>query len=181
MNSFYTNQELKKLGLKSFGNNVFISKKVSLYSVNTIQIGNNVRIDDFCILSGNITIGNNVHISAGSKLYGQGGIEFHNYSGCSANCIIYSGTDDFSGCYMVGSMAPDEFRNVITGKVEICEYAQLGANTIVMPGIIIAEGSATGALTFVNENLDPWSIYVGAPCRKIKARSKQLLKLSNTI
>ena len=63
-NSFYKKDELKKLGLKHYGNNVLISRKCSIYSPEKISIGNNVRIDDYCILSGNITIKNYVHISA---------------------------------------------------------------------------------------------------------------------
>ena len=62
MNSFYSDEELKKIRFKSLGENVLISKKASIYSPEKIIIGNNVRIDDFCILSGNIQIGNHVHI-----------------------------------------------------------------------------------------------------------------------
>lgn len=58
MSNFYNEVELKNLGLKSYGENVLISKKCSIYGAENIEIGNNVRIDDFCILSGEIKIGN---------------------------------------------------------------------------------------------------------------------------
>jgi galactoside O-acetyltransferase len=48
MNSFYSESKLKQLGFKSIGKNVLISKKASFYGINRIQIGDNVRIDDFC-------------------------------------------------------------------------------------------------------------------------------------
>ncbi len=51
MDSFYSRDELKKIGLKKYGENVFLSKKASIYNPEKIEIGNNVRIDDFCILS----------------------------------------------------------------------------------------------------------------------------------
>ena len=54
MNSFYTENELKQIGFKRIGENVLISRKASIYQPELIEIGNNVRIDDFCILSGNI-------------------------------------------------------------------------------------------------------------------------------
>ncbi|MDR2409353.1 MAG: acyltransferase, partial [Bacteroidales bacterium] len=54
MNSFFSKEELKDIGFKSVGDNVLISRKASFYSVSNISIGSNVRIDDFCILSGNI-------------------------------------------------------------------------------------------------------------------------------
>ena len=62
--SFYSPEELKEIGFKSVGENVLISRKVSIYSPQKISIGNNVRIDDFCILSGNITLGNYCRIAA---------------------------------------------------------------------------------------------------------------------
>ena len=74
MSSFYSVDELNTLGLKSFGENVLISRKCSIYSPEKISIGNNVRIDDFCILSGNISLGSHIHISAYSALYGTKGI-----------------------------------------------------------------------------------------------------------
>ena len=51
MNSFYSKEELKEIGFKKYGENVLISRKTSIYNPEKIIIGNNVRIDDFCILS----------------------------------------------------------------------------------------------------------------------------------
>ncbi|MBQ8984444.1 acyltransferase [Candidatus Saccharibacteria bacterium] len=177
MNSFYSEQELGKMGFKMVGKNALVSRNATFYSAEEISIGDNVRIDDFCVLSGKITIGNFVHISAGSKLFGKFGIDFYDYSGCSANCVIYSETDDFSGEYMVGAMAPEEKRNVVSGKVILGKYSQLGAGTIVMPGVRIAEGAVTGAMTFVNKTLNEWTINVGIPCREAKARNRKLITL----
>lgn len=176
MNSFYSEEELKELGLKSYGKNVLISRKASIYSPEVISIGNNVRIDDFCILSGKISIGSNIHISAYSALYGKYGIEIEDYAGCSARTIIYSETDDFSGNYLIGAVLDDKLTNVCGKKVVLKQFSQLGANTIVMPGVIIGEGAVTGAFTFVNKNLENWTINIGIPCRKLKNRSKDMLK-----
>jgi len=65
MTSYYSKIELSQIGFKSLGDNVLISKKTSFYGISRICIGNNVRIDDFCVLSagiGGIFIGNYVHI-----------------------------------------------------------------------------------------------------------------------
>ena len=106
MNSFYSVNELKALGLKKFGENVMISRKCSIFSPEKLIIGNNVRIDDFCILSGEITIGNYVHISAYNALYAKYGIEISDFCGISPKCTLYSATDDFSGDFMVSPMVP---------------------------------------------------------------------------
>lgn len=175
--SFYTKQELEGLGLKSFGTNVLISRKTSIYSPEKIIIGNNVRIDDFCILSGEITLGNNIHISAYSALYGAKGIEFMDNSGCSARTTIYSAMDDFSGDYLIGPMHPEELTHVTGGKVKICEYVQLGAHCLVFPNLTIGTGSIVGALSLVTKTIPEWGMYVGIPVKKIKDRSKRLLEL----
>ena len=48
---FYSREQLEKIGFKSLGENVLISDKTSIYSPENISIGNNVRIDDFSVLS----------------------------------------------------------------------------------------------------------------------------------
>ena len=68
--SFYSDEELLSMGFKSIGKGCMISRKASFYGVGRMSIGNNVRIDDFCILSGSITLANNIHISAYVFIYG---------------------------------------------------------------------------------------------------------------
>lgn len=181
MDSFYTQEELAKIGFKKIGNNVLISKKASIYQPELIEIGNNVRIDDFCILSGNIKIGNYVHISAYVALYGKFGIEIGDFCGCSARCTIYSASDDFSGNYMISPMVPDELTNVCGGKVIFEQYVQIGAGSVVMPNIKLNEGSCVGAMSFVNRNLDAWKIYAGIPCKIIKERNRKIEELRKKI
>lgn len=175
MSSFYSEDELKQIGFKSFGNNVLISKKASIYAPDKISIGNNVRIDDFCILSGNIKLGSNIHISAFCALYGAKGIELADYTGMSPRSIIFSAMDDFSGCYLIGPVHPDSLTNVTGGKVLLKRFSQLGANTIVFPNITIEEGAVTGAMTLVNKNLQEWTINTGIPINKTWPRSKEIL------
>lgn len=177
MSSFYSETELKDLGLKSYGKNALISKKCSIYAPEKVSVGDNVRIDDFCILSGNVTLGSNVHISAYSALYGANGIEFKDNSGCSARTTIYSAMDDFSGDYLIGPMHPEGTTHVTGGKVTIGKFVQLGAHCLVFPQVTIHDGSVVGALSLVTKDIPEWSIYVGIPAKKLRDRSKGLLKL----
>lgn len=172
LNSFYSENELSEIGFKKFGNNVFISRKASFYSPGEIVIGNNVRIDDFCILSGQIFLGDFIHISAYSALYGQNGIEMMNYTGLSPRCTIFSASDDFIGGYLIGPMVDQTKTNLIGGKVILQKFVQLGAGTIVLPNLTIGEGSVTGCLSFVNKNIDEWGVYIGIPAKFLKKRKK---------
>jgi galactoside O-acetyltransferase len=180
-NNFYSKQELEELGLKSFGRNVFISRKCSIYGAENMSFGSDVRIDDFCILSGKISIGNYVHIAAHTLLYASSGLKIGSFCTISANSIIYTAVDDFSGEYMISPMAPAELTNTKKGEVALENYVQLGANTIVMPGITLKEGCVTGAMSFVNKELKAWTINFGSPCRFYKNRSNKIKGMSKGI
>ena len=175
-NSFYNTDELKDLGFKSIGDNVLISRNASFYGAENMSIGHNVRIDDFCILSGRIEIGSYVHISAYCVLYGSRGIDIGNYSGLSARCTIFSAVDDFSGDYLINPMISEEYTNVSGGKVIIGDYVQLGASTMVMPNLQIADGVVSGAFVFINKSLEEWNMYIGIPAVLLKKRTKNLLE-----
>ena len=98
-NMFYSKEELSNMGFKSLGENVLISDKASIYGIKNIEIGSNVRIDDFCIISageGGIKIGNYVHIACYAHLIGSGQIIVEDHAQISGKVSIYSSSDDFS-------------------------------------------------------------------------------------
>ena len=174
MNSFYNEDELRALGFALLGGNVLISKKCSIYNPEKISIGSNVRIDDFCLLSGDITIGNYVHISAFSCLYGRFGIKIGNFCGISPRCSLFSASDDFSGEFMISPMVKDEHINLKTGVITLENYSQIGANSILMPAVTIKEGAVCAAFSFVKTSLESWSMNKGIKEKKYKDRRKNV-------
>ena len=174
--SFYTQEELLSLGFVSLGENVLLSRKTSIYGAGSISIGNNVRIDDFCILSGKIEIGSNIHISAYVALYGSGGIILEDYTGISPRSTVYSAMDDFSGDYLIGPIHSMQCTNVQKGAVIIKKYSQVGTHSVIFPNVTIGEGCVVGAMTLVNISLKEWGIYIGQPAKLIKKRKMELLK-----
>jgi len=175
--SFLSNDELKELGLKSFGKNVLISRKASVYSPQTISIGDHVRIDDFCILSGNISIGSYVHISAYNALYGKSGIEIADFVTISGRVMVYSESDDYSGEFMTNPMLPSTFTNVYGAKVTFQKHAIVYSGSIILPGVTIGEGACVGAMSLVKNDVDAWTIYAGVPAVRIKNRKQNILEL----
>lgn len=176
--SFYSEKELVGLGLKKYGIDVLISKKASIYDAGNIIIGNHVRIDDFCVLSGKVTLGDYIHIAVYSALFGGAeGIEMKDFSGLSARCILYAGSDDYSGNALTNPMLPREYRGVYEDRVIIGRHAIVGAGTTILPGVELGEGCAVGSMSLVNKSLEQWGVYAGIPCRYIKARSRKLLEL----
>jgi len=179
-NSFYTNEELLGIGFKFIGSNVLISRKASIYSPENITIGDNVRIDDFTILSasgGSIEIKNHIHIASFCNLIGKGGIVMDDYSGLSSRVSLYSATDDFSGNYLIGPTMEESCINVTTGLVVISKYATVGTSSTVFPNVTMGEGSILGSHSFANKNLVPWNVYLGCPAKRLMKRKSGLLKL----
>jgi len=180
--STYTSVELKKMGFDHVGEHVRISRKASFYGIENITLGNYVRIDDFCVLSAGVNgifIGNYIHIGCYSSIIGAGAVTLHDYCNISSRVSIYSSNDDYSGEYMTSPMLPTEFTNVSVQEVSIGKHSILGCGSVILPGVIIEEGCAIGALSLVNKSLNAWGVYAGQPVKYIKERSKALLKLED--
>lgn len=182
MNSFYTKEELRQLGFAAVGENVMISKKASIYGASNITIGHDVRIDDFCVLSGKITIGNYVHIAAYCSLFaGNSGIEIQDFCGISSRGAIYAESDDYSGNSLTNPMVPSKYRIVSGMKVVLERHSLIGTGCTVLPGVTVGEGTSVGSMSLVNKSLDSWGMYIGIPCRRLKDRNKRLLELEKKI
>ena len=171
--AYMTEEQLKEMGFNSLGSNVLLSTKASFYNASKISFGNNVRVDDFCILSAGengITVGNYVHIAAYSSLIGAEHIKLEDFSGLSSRVSIYSSSDDYSGNWMTNPMVPNEFTNVISKPVVICKHVIIGCGSVVLPGVVINEGTAIAAQSLVKKTCEPFSIYHGNPAKRIMAR-----------
>lgn len=177
MNSFYSPEELQEIGFKHLGENVLISRKTSIYSPQNISIGSNVRIDDFCILSGKIEMGNYIHISAYTGLFaGDVGVILKDFVTISSRNSVYAISDDYSGESMTNPMIPKEYRKVREAEVVLEKHVIVGSGSCILPGVYIGEGTAVGSMSLVNKSLDPWKIYGGVPCKVLKERKKELLE-----
>lgn len=178
MVSFYSEEELQAIGFRSVGKNVKLSRKVSIYTPEKISIGDNTRIDDFCILTGNLRIGNYVHIAASCLLFGgNDGIVFEDYTGLSSRSAIYAESDDYSGDFFTNPTVPNEYRHIVGGGVIIKKHGIIGSGCTILPNVIIGEGAAVGSMSLVNKSLEDWSVNAGIPCKKMKERKRGCLQL----
>ena len=181
MNSsdYYTAKEIKKLGFKKVGKNLQIKKSAKFFFCKNIVIGNNVRIEDYSIITGRgkLTIGDYVQISSHCCLLGKFGIDLGNYVTVAPGVKIFSASDDYYGNEIYTSFLKDNnFLEKNRGKVKIGDYVIIGANSVIMPNLNIEEGVAIGALSFVNKSLKKWYIYYGNKITRGKKRSKKFLK-----
>lgn len=177
MTSFLSPREIDEIGFKSYGKNLKISRHACFYGASEMVIGNNVRIDDFCILSGHIELRDFIHIAAYSVIYGgEKGVYIDDFANISSRVSIYAVNDDYSGESMTNPMIPDQYKHVQSERVSIGKHVIIGSTSVILPGVVIAEGGAFGSFSLINKDSDAWSVNAGIPFRKMKDRSKKLLE-----
>ncbi|WP_081763362.1 acyltransferase [Imhoffiella purpurea] len=176
--AFLSRQDLLAIGFKRVGEDVLVSDKASIYDPGSIVIGNHSRIDDFCVISGNVTIGSNVHIAVFCNVAGgEEGVVFEDFSGLAYGCHVFSQSDDYSGVTLTNPTVPDRYKNESKAPVRIKRHSIVGACSIILPGVTLNEGTAVGGMSMVTKSTDAWSIYFGVPAKRIKSRSRGLLDL----
>jgi len=125
-------------------------------------------------------VGSYVHIASHSVLTGGvAGIVVQDFANLSQRVNVFANSDDYSGESMTNPMVPDRFKKLVQERVVIRKHVIIGCGSVVLPGVEIGEGSAIGALSLVNHDIEKWSIYAGVPARKVKNRSRELLRLEN--
>lgn len=175
---YLSSTQVKDLGLRYVGENVLISDRCVIYDPERTSIGDNSRVDDFCVLAGEIEIGRNVHVTVFCNLAGgRSGLSIGDFSTLAYGCHVIAQSDDYSGETMTNSTVPARFKSERSERVDIGEHVILGAGTLVLEGVRLADGTAAGARTLFLESSEPWTLYVGQPARKLRPRSKNLLKL----
>lgn len=176
--AYYTQEELMNLNLKYLGKNVKISDKASIYNYKQIEIDDNSRIDDFCVLSGKIKIGKNVHITPMCLVAGgEKGIVFEDFTTLAYGVQVFTQSDDYTGQTMTNSTIPKKYKYEYMKEVILKKHSIVGAGSIVMPGTVLEEGTSVGAMSLITRSTKPWGIYVGSPAKRLKERKKDLLEL----
>jgi acetyltransferase-like isoleucine patch superfamily enzyme len=176
--AYLTQQQLEQMNFKSLGKNVKISDNAKIYNADQIEIGDNSRIDDFCVLSGRIKIGNNVFMGVHGNLAGGiNGIELANFVTMAYYINIFTQSDDYLGGTLTNSTVPRKYKNETFGSVKFGKHVIIGSNSVVMPNAHIAEGCAIGAMSLVAKPTEPWGIYQGIPAKRVKERKCDLLEL----
>lgn len=170
--------QLQAMGFKRLGKGVQISDKASLYNVDQMEIGDYSRIDDFCILSGRISIGRYCHVTPMCLVAGgTPGIWMADFSTLAYGVKVFSQSDDYSGETMTNSLIPRKYKRELFAAVHLQRQTIVGAGAIIMPGVTLAEGCSVGAMSLVVRSTEPWGIYMGVPAVRRKERSRALLQL----
>jgi len=146
----------------------------------------NIEIGDYSYIDTNvqlevyapIKIGKHVHITP--NVYIQSGAEviIGDFAGVANGTKIYASSNTYKTpdgrekdiLLSMSASAPKELQYVEYGPVIIEEYAFVGMNSVVLPGVRIGRGAIIGAGAVVTKNIPAYAIAVGMPARPIKKR-----------
>ena len=175
------------------GRNVIFGQNVVLRHPHKIRIGDNVVIDDNCLLDAKgdsnrgITIGSGVFIGRNSILSCKNGdIAVADGANIGFNCELFSASRVSVGrdtllaayCYLIGG--DHDFSNpaaavIAQGRrsagVEVGAGAWLGAGAKILDGVTVGDGAVIGAGAVVRDAVPAGSIAVGIPARVVGQRS----------
>ncbi|MRI34331.1 hypothetical protein EOPP23_15180 [Endozoicomonas sp. OPT23] len=169
-----------KSQLKHCGKNVIIGKTVRIRNPEKVWIGDNVIIDDYTYMSGEIILGDYVHIAAGCVLSASmSKITMEAFSGLSAGCKVYAGSSNYMKCGLDLPTIPKEFQfNVIQEDVYFESFALVGAASIILPGCRLPQGLAIAAALTVRkkDKLLAWHVLLDAQGKQVRRRGIDKLK-----
>lgn len=176
--AYFTAEQLKALNFKKLGKGIKISDKASIYNAELIELGDYCRIDDFCVISGKVTIGSYCHVTPMCLIAGGlPGVEISDFCTFAYGVKIFSQSDDYSGNSMVNSLIPKKYKEETFSKVIIERQVIIGAGSTIFPGVLVAEGCAIGSMSLVTKATAPWGVYKGIPAKRVRSRSKRILEL----
>lgn len=170
-------------GIEMMGDNIrkdilFCGEGVVFYPLCKIVRACNTRIDDYTRICDysfidagkSLTIGKHCMITWHAVIEGGGTTKLGDRCFLGPSSKLLTSTYEFDGLYAAEFITP-ECRDFRRGDITLEDDVYIGANCIVMPGVHIAEGIVVGANSVVTHDLtEPWSIYVGSPCRKVRDR-----------
>ena len=179
---------------KSAGKRVFVGRNVTLRHPQKIRLGNNVIIDDNCVIDAKgqdndgITIDDNVFIGRNTIIYCKNGdIRLKKGVNISANCTVFSSNkltieeDVMIGGYSYllsggeydytdkGTRFVDQSGMKTKGELVIGSNSWLGARVTVLDAASIGEHCVIGAGAVVVKSIPANSIAVGVPARVTKS------------
>jgi acetyltransferase-like isoleucine patch superfamily enzyme len=158
------------------GIDVFLNEFVSITRPELVKIGNHVAIDFGFVCTTGLVIGDYVHISPHVSVIGgkKTSLNIEDFCFISTGSRMICGSELFRGDGLIGPMIPDEYKdNQILEPITLKRFSGVCANSVVMPGVVMSEGSVLGANSFLKESTEPWTIYAGSPARPIKLRKKE--------
>jgi len=156
------------------GVDVRIHANAEIIRSDVCMIGNHVAIDSGFYCTTELIVGDYVHISPHVAVIGGGAtaLRIGDFCYVSVGTKMICGSELFHGDGLIGPLIPDEYKDQqLLEPIVLERFSGTLANSVVLPGVTMAQGSVLGANSLLKHNTEPWTVYVGSPARPIRSRS----------
>lgn len=165
--------------IEEIGKDVFLGKYIEITRPNLAKVGNHTAIDSFFYCTTALDIGDYVHIAPQVCVIGGGEskLTLEHFSFIATGSRLVCGSEDYTSGGLIGSTIPKQFKaptKIAPIKFEM--FSGVGANCVIMPGVVLAKGSMVGAGAVVTKSTEPWGIYVGNPAKLLKFKSNESIQ-----
>ena len=161
------------------GNDVIIHKDVFIKRSNSAIIGNRVAIDKGFYCTSRLEIGDYVHISPYvTSIGGKGKSKFflEGFNNIMVGARIICGSDRFDASGLPGALIPDELKGrEIIQDVIVEKFANIGTNSIVLPGARLRKGVLLAAGSLLIGDTVEWGVYKGNPAKLVKIIDEKII------
>ena len=154
----YTREELLALGFSHVGQNTAVSRDARFFNISG-ELEDQVRIDAFSIITGEVHLGRSTHVSPLCFLSATGGaIYMEDSSGIGPQVSLLTKSDNYTAADLTEA-------NKLAGDIRIGQHSILGAGCKVFPGVTIGRHASIGSNCVVSKDVAAGDIVVsrGAP------------------
>ena len=168
------------------GNDVIIHKDIFIKRKASAIIGNRVAIDKGFYCTSRLEIGDYVHISPYvTSIGGKGQSKFlmEGFNNIMVGARIICGSDRFDDSGLPGALIPDEYtgREIIKDVI-VEKFANIGTNSIVLPGSRLRKGVLLTAGSLLIGDTVEWGVYKGNPAKLVKIiNNKKILEYARSL
>lgn len=144
-----------------------------LSDVQSVNIGQNTNVWQYCVIFKNAVIGDNCNICAhtliendvviGDAVTIKSGVFIWDGITIEDNVFIGPSVTFTNDKYPRSKVYPSEF-----SKILICKGASIGANATILPGITIGRYSMIGAGAVVTKDVPDYAVAYGNPAKVVR-------------
>ena len=127
-------------------------------------------------------LGKHAHIYPRARIWAPWNLHAEDVVAVGDDAIVYNPAPISLGSHSVVSeqaylcAASHDYRDptfpMISAPIVVERYAWICARASVQMGVTVHEGAILGLGAVATADLEPWSIYVGVPARRVKARPR---------
>jgi acetyltransferase-like isoleucine patch superfamily enzyme len=133
-----------------------------------IALGDGAQLHRFAFLlthGGNITFGTNCSVNSFSILYGHGGLLIGDNVRIAAHVVIIPANHRFDR-----TDVPIAEQGVSAQGIVVEDDVWIGTGARILDGCHVGRGSVIGAGAVVSHDIEPYSIAVGIPAKRVGSR-----------